>query len=259
MIKNQFLELLDQDEEFRLAVAAKLGITAINQKLDKILENQEKLWLEVKSLREGQEKLWQNVEKLWLEVKSLREGQEKLWQNVEKLWLEVKSLREGQEKLWIEVRSLRENQEKLWLEQRKMSKDLHDALTALQRTTLTEEEEASEVVAHRLRREFGIELQISPLHFDSKEVDLYASKDDFCVIGEATTRLGKRLVIELDEKVEYIMRKKPELLKPRYVKVIYTIVALGEAIEEAKQRGIWVLTWKEELTPITVHTAPNKK
>lgn len=38
-IKNQLLELLDQDEEFRLAVAAKLGIMVINQKLDKILEN----------------------------------------------------------------------------------------------------------------------------------------------------------------------------------------------------------------------------
>jgi hypothetical protein len=136
-----------------------------------------------------------------------------------------------------------------------MSKELHDALTALQRTSLTEE--ASEVVAHRLRQKFGIELQISRLYVDSKEVDLYASKDDFCVIGEATTRLGKRVVIELDEKVEYIMRKKPELLKPRYVKVIYTIVALGEAIEEAK--GHMVLTWKEELTPITVHTAQNKK
>jgi len=106
-----------------------------------------------------------------------------------------------------------------------MSKELRDALTAPQRTSLTEE--ASEVVAHRLRQKFGIELQISRLYVDSKEVDLYASKDDFCVIGEATTRLGKRVVIELDEKVEYIMRKKPELLKPRYVKVIYTIVALG--------------------------------
>jgi len=115
---------------------------------------------------------------------------------------------------------------------KKMSKELRDALTAPQRTSLTEE--ASEVVAHRLRQKFGIELQISRLYVDSKEVDLYASKDDFCVIGEATTRLGKRVVIELDEKVEYIMRKKPELLKPRYVKVIYTIVALGEAIEEAK-------------------------
>jgi hypothetical protein len=37
-IKNQLLALLDQDEEFRLAVAAKLGIMVINQKLDKILE-----------------------------------------------------------------------------------------------------------------------------------------------------------------------------------------------------------------------------
>jgi hypothetical protein len=37
-IKNQLLALLDQDEEFRLAVATKLGIMVINQKLDKILE-----------------------------------------------------------------------------------------------------------------------------------------------------------------------------------------------------------------------------
>jgi hypothetical protein len=64
-IKNQLLALLDQDEEFRLAVAAKLGIMVINQKSGQDLGNQEKLW--------------QNVEKLWIEVKSLRENQEKLW------------------------------------------------------------------------------------------------------------------------------------------------------------------------------------
>ena len=35
--------------------------------------------MEIRGLREGQNKLWENQEKLWEEVKALREGQERLW------------------------------------------------------------------------------------------------------------------------------------------------------------------------------------
>ncbi|MEM3792326.1 MAG: hypothetical protein QXH47_03285, partial [Candidatus Bathyarchaeia archaeon] len=98
--KLKILRSLEEDLEFRYAVAGLIGISEILKRMDRFEENQEKLWEEVKSLREGQEKLWENQEKLWEEVKSLREGQEKLWENQEKLWEEVKSLREGQEKLW---------------------------------------------------------------------------------------------------------------------------------------------------------------
>ncbi|MEM2997001.1 MAG: hypothetical protein QXK52_05775, partial [Candidatus Bathyarchaeia archaeon] len=100
--KLKILKALEEDREFRYAVAGLIGVSDILERLDRIEENIEKLWIEVKSLRENQEKLW-------IEVKSLRENQEKLW-------IEVKSLRENQEKLWIEVKSLRENQEKLWIE-----------------------------------------------------------------------------------------------------------------------------------------------
>ncbi|MEM3800056.1 MAG: hypothetical protein QXH56_08200 [Thermoprotei archaeon] len=267
-LKKRFLELLEKDEEFRVMVAAKLGLSSILETLNAVLSTLQRLTEEVKSLREGQEKLWDNVNKLWLEVKSLREGQEKLWDNVNKLWLEVKSLREGQEKLWLEVKSLREGQEKLWLEvkslregqeklwreQVKMSESMRDISSTLQRLTLSEEEEASEVVSYRLREKLGLELVLSRVFVDSKEVDLYASTDDVWVVGEATTRLGVRLILEVDEKVDLIRRLRPDLVRPKLIKVVYTIVPLGDAIQEAKRRGVWVLTWKEELSPLVVHT-----
>jgi len=155
--KLRFLKSLETDYEFRYAVAGYIGLSEILRRLDtieshlsdlregqnRLWENIEKLWMEVKSLREGQDKLWENAEKLWGEVRSLREGQDKLWmeirdlreeqnklwENIEKLWIEVKSLREGQDKLWMEIKSLREGQDKLWVEIR----DLREEQTKLWR------------------------------------------------------------------------------------------------------------------------------
>jgi len=243
-IKKRFLELLDKDEEFRLAVAAKLGLL---DKLNSLQQSVDNLAAEVKALREGQEKLWQsveklwqNVEKLWQEVKTLREGQEKLWQNVEKLWQEVKTLREGQEDI---VR-----------EQRRMSRAISDIGTTLERLTLSLEDEASEVVGFNLRGKLGVDFKFTRIFADSKEVDLYASQGDVWVIVEAATRLGVKLVNEVNRKADIIRHRKPELVKQRFIKAVYTLVPLNDAVEEAKKQGVWVLTWKEELTPLVIHT-----
>ena len=264
-IKKRFLELLDKDEEFRLAVAAKLGLL---DKLNSLQQSVDNLTAEVKALREGQEKLWQSVEKLWQNV-------EKLWQNVEKLWQEVKTLREGQEKLWQEVKTLREGQEKLWQnveklwqevktlregqedivrEQRRMSRAIGDIGTTLERLTLSLEDEASEVVGFNLRGKLGVDFKFTRIFADSKEVDLYASQGDVWVIVEAATRLGVKLVNEVNRKADIIRHRKPELVKPRFIKAVYTLVPLNDAVEEAKKQGVWVLTWKEELTPLVIHT-----
>ncbi|MEM2224727.1 MAG: hypothetical protein QXR47_01285 [Candidatus Caldarchaeum sp.] len=143
-LKRELLRLLEEDEEFRYAVAGRIGILEILKRLDrleeemnkllgsnnrlwenqqKLWESQNRLWEEVRSLREGQEKLWQGQEKLWEEVRSLREGQEKLWEGQNKLW-------EGQNKLWEEVRSLREGQNRL---EESMAR-LQDAVALLART-----------------------------------------------------------------------------------------------------------------------------
>ncbi|MEM2344678.1 MAG: hypothetical protein QXI73_05090, partial [Thermoproteota archaeon] len=78
-LKEEFIELLDKDREFRYTVAGYLGLSEILKRLDR--------------LEEGQNKLWEGQEKLWEEVKLLREGQNKLWEGQEKLWEEVKLLR----------------------------------------------------------------------------------------------------------------------------------------------------------------------
>lgn len=137
-LKEEFLDLLERDREFRYAVIGYLGLDRIEKTQMTILEEIRKLWEEVKALREGQERLWEGQKRLWEEVKALREGQEKLWESqkrlweeVRRLWEEVKSLREGQnklwkgqEKLWEEVRALREGQERLWEENRRIWEEI---------------------------------------------------------------------------------------------------------------------------------------
>ena len=133
-LKEEFLELLEKDREFRYAIIGYLGLDRIEKTQTAILEEIKRIWEEIKALRESQTKLWEEVNKIWKEVKSLREDQEKLWKEVkalregqEKLWEEVKALREGQnklwegqEKLWLEVKALRESQNKLWEGQNKL-------------------------------------------------------------------------------------------------------------------------------------------
>ena len=106
MLKEEFLRLLKEDEEFRHAVAGLIGY-------EELLEGQREIRSELK-------KIWQNIDKVWEEIRSLREGQEKLWKNQEKLWEKYDQLAKGQEKLWEEVRDLRKGQEKLWKNQEKL-------------------------------------------------------------------------------------------------------------------------------------------
>jgi len=259
--KKRILKALEEDEEFRYAVAGLIGLSEILKRLDRLEANQEKLWLEVKSLREDQHKLW-------LEVKSLREGQEKLWlevknlrENQEKLWLEVKTLREDQEKLWSEVKNLREDQQKLWLEvkslrenQEEMLIELRDLRVSVERLTLSVEEEGRDVIRHRLRSELNIDVPLDRVWVDGKEVNIYGASGEICVVGEATVRLGVKLLVELEEKVDFIRARKPDLLRPKLIKVVYADYVIPSALEEAKGKGVWVLKWSGDLTPRVIHS-----
>jgi len=87
-LKEEFLDLLERDKEFRYAVIGYLGLDRIEKTQVTILEKIRRIWEEIKALREGQNKLWE-------EVRALREGQERLWENQKRLWRYVKSGFEG--------------------------------------------------------------------------------------------------------------------------------------------------------------------
>ncbi|NAZ25813.1 MAG: hypothetical protein GU357_08665, partial [Thermofilum sp.] len=63
-LKEEILDLLERDKEFRYAVAGYLGISEILKRLDGLEENMLRLWEEVRALRKGQEKLWREVKRI---------------------------------------------------------------------------------------------------------------------------------------------------------------------------------------------------
>jgi len=225
-LKEEFLKLLDRDLEFRYAVAGYLGLSEILKRLDRLEEGQNKLW-------EGQKRIWENIEKLWEEIRLLREDQKRLWENQNKLW-------ENQNRLWEEVRGLKVTQARL--------------VATIDRLTITIEEESLDVVGRRLKDELGLDIKLGRIFVDDKEINIYGSSADICVIGEATVRLGRRLVEELEGKIKFLREVKPELIKPKIIKVIYTDYATPEAIDLAKEYGIWILNWKGDITPSKIHS-----
>ncbi len=50
-LKRELLRLLDEDEEFRYAVAGRIGILEILKRLDRLEEGQNRLWEEVRDMR----------------------------------------------------------------------------------------------------------------------------------------------------------------------------------------------------------------
>ena len=177
---------------------------------------------------------------------------EKLEESLVRLWEEVKELIEGQRRLWEEVRALRESQHRLLEEMRDVRVVLRGISTTLERLTLTVEEEAREIIRYRLRRELNIEVELGRAFVDSREINIYGVSDDLCVVGEATVRLGVGLIRELLDKVELLKLRRPDLLRRRLVKVIFTDYALPEAIELAERNNVWVLRWDRDLTPLRV-------
>jgi chromosome segregation ATPase len=232
-LKRQFLELLERDKEFRLAVAGYLGLSETLTRLESVERSIEGLLEEMKKLREDQQRLWE-------EVRALREGQNKLWENTNKLW-------ENVNKLWEEVRALREGQNRLWEEVRAMRGEMRDMNVrlgrverTLEKLTLEIEEEARIVVKHRLR-EMGYEVDVTSLILPEVEVNVYGVSGDLCVVGEARVRASSNVIDEIDEKIEALKRLHPDRLRPRVLRVVYATLALPDLVARAEREGIWVL------------------
>lgn len=65
------------------------------------------------------------------------------------------------------------------------------------------------------------------------------------------------MVEELDRKAEELAERHPELIRPKVVKTLYAMWIAEEALEEAKERRMWVLRATKELTPLPL-SSPEK-
>ncbi|MEM3653087.1 MAG: hypothetical protein QXL21_08185 [Nitrososphaerales archaeon] len=236
-LKSKFFTLLKEDLEFRYAVAGLLGFEEVLKRLDRHEE-------QLVKLREDMLKGFARHDEILLghgeELKKLREDM-------------LKGFARHDE----EMRRLRENLTKSFelVEKRltSLEGDVHQIRSYVERTSLTLEEEAFEVVGGRLEK-MGFKVSLQRLILPDLEVNIYGASDEVCVIGEVSTRAGVRIVAELNEKTKELIEKHPQLTRAKVIKTLYTMWVTEEAVEEAKKSGVWVLKATKELTPPILET-----
>ncbi len=287
-LKKTFLNILEKDTVFRHAVAGLIGYkelldrtTKIEDEIKALREETKKIWEEIYFLKEEIKKLWEETrslreetKKIWEEIHLLKEEIKKLWEETrslreetKKMWQEIYLLKEEIKKLWEETRSLREETKNLREDHNRLAKEVYElrkdmqrgfelmdkrlrAIEAyIERTSLTLEEEAREVLSYRLK-EKGLNISLMPLSLPELEIDIYGTNEDITIFGEVKTRASQKLIESIDNDISILQTKYPQYLKKKIIKVIYTMQALPEAIKEAEKRNIWLVTATKELTEL---------
>ncbi|MEL9941044.1 MAG: hypothetical protein QXH86_08510 [Ignisphaera sp.] len=226
-LKNELLRLLREDEEFRYAVAGLLGLGEVLSELKKLREDflafvreQEKRW-------EENNRRWEENNRRWEEVyKKLEEHDRKFIEIVK----EIKAIHKRLDN--VEAR-------------------LDRIESYIERTSLTLEEEAREVIQYRLKS-IGIDVELKQLILPDLEINIYGTTNDICIVGEVSTRAGIRVVENLKEKIATLAKKYPQLVKPKMIKVLYTMWITEDALRYAEEEGIWVVKPSKELTPLKI-------
>ena len=226
-LKERILDLLERDREFRYAVAGLIGLDEILKRLDR---HDEKFNEILAILKEHTAILKEHTARL--------DGHDRKFNEI------LAILKEHTARLGEHDRKFNE----VIAEIRDIRRELREIRSYMERVSLSLEEEAWEVVAGRLRR-MGVDVGLTRLILPGLEVNIYGATDDLCIVGEASTRAGARTVRSVDDKLDELRRRYPEHLRGRVLKVVYTMWATEDAVEEAKRRGVWLLKALEDLTP----------
>jgi chromosome segregation ATPase len=230
-LKDDILRLLKEDEEFRYAVVGLLGL----QRLEEAVIELKNIVARLADIQARQEERLTKVEDRLVNIEERLEKHDRKFNEI------ITELRE--------LRRINIKHDKMLNKHDKMLKEIK---TYMERTSLTLEEEAREVIAYRLR-EKGIAItNISSLILEDMEIDIYATDTNICLIGEAKTRVGVNVVEKVDKDIEKLCRKYPNYLKDKVIKVIYGMQVLPDAVDEARKRGIWLVTANKEITELMI-------
>jgi len=224
-LKERILKLLEEDREFRYAVAGLIGLREVLERLDK---HEEQLV-----------KIWERLAKIDEEIAKLREDMVRGFERYDK---ELAKLREdmykGFERHDRELEKLRENFTRAV---EALDRRLSRVEKTLEKLTLDIEEEARTIIKYRLKTEHDLDVELSTLTLPDLEVNVYGCYGDVCVVGEASVRAGSAVLRGLFEKLEILRSKYPDKLRRRTILVVYTSLAMPDLVEEARKQGVWVL------------------
>ena len=149
-LKKEFLRLLREDEEFRLAVAGLIGFEELLKRFERHEEELRRVWEAIEKLRQDlhmfmkeQEKRWEENNKRWEENNKkwemnwrLWEENNKRWEENNKRWEENWRRWEENNKKWEENGSRWEENNKRWEENNKRWEEAYKRFEAIERKLL---------------------------------------------------------------------------------------------------------------------------
>ncbi|MEM4323665.1 MAG: hypothetical protein QXO37_07390 [Candidatus Nitrosocaldaceae archaeon] len=213
-LKKTLLDLLLEDKEFRHAVAGAIGYKEILDRIAKLEEDMNKRFLDM------EERFNARFLKVEEEIRELRK----------------------------DLNDLRRDMQEGF---KRMDKRLSYIESFMDNISVSIEDEARDMVAYLLKQK-GITLNITDLTLPDLEIDIYAVDTDYCIVGEAKTRAVRKAILQVEKDIARLCKKYPSYTRGKVIKVVYAIRAMPDAVEEARSRGIWLVTARGELTELKI-------
>ncbi len=197
---------------------------------------------------------WESIEKLRQDMQEgFRRHDEELkrhWESIEKLRQDMQEgfRRHDEEfaRVWKSIEAMRKDMQEGF---KRMDKRLSYIESFMDNISVSIEDEARDMVAYLLKQK-GITLNITDLTLPDLEIDIYAVDTDYCIVGEAKTRAVRKAILQVEKDIARLCKKYPSYTRGKVIKVVYAIRAMPDAVEEARSRGIWLVTARGELTEL---------
>ncbi|MEM1971191.1 MAG: hypothetical protein QXM92_01855, partial [Candidatus Anstonellales archaeon] len=149
-------------------------------------------------------------------------------------------------RVWKSIEAMRKDMQEGF---KRMDKRLSYIESFMDNISVSIEDEARDMVAYLLKQK-GITLNIRDLTLPDLEIDIYAVDTDYCIVGEAKTRAVRKAILQVEKDIARLCKKYPSYTRGKVIKVVYAIRAMPDAVEEARSRGIWLVTARGELTEL---------
>ncbi|MEX2707371.1 MAG: hypothetical protein Q6352_019285 [Candidatus Freyrarchaeum guaymaensis] len=196
--KEEFLDLLKKDEEFRYTVLGYLGLDELTRRMDATQTTQTKILEELRGIREEQTRIWE-------EIRGIKEEQTRIWE-------EIRALREDFNEILVRVEALEAGHERLERSLEGFRSEMYLGFNSLRKFAGVSLEEFMRVLLSGSFRERGIlpaEASLERAVVEGEEINLFYP--DPLIVGEVTA------YTDSVEEISKLLRK-AEAAKRKYGK-----------------------------------------
>ena len=253
-LKDEFLQLLERDREFRYAVMGLLGITDVQSSLKQLIDALGKVLNVVEGLARNQAVMMDALNKVLEIIRQLVKTEEShlgmtrsiLEINQRHLEISQKIL-ESQERLWQEVGKIDENIERMWKEVNDIERRLNDLSRnygGLSRSIgLLIERDARHYLPTWIRRRLNLSIERLERRVIENigEFDGYAETDNKVVVAEVKTTLRLRDVKNFTEKVNKLRQTVAGREVIAIIAYVFKTKDFSKAMELARANGIKII------------------